>query len=91
MTGPLSANFFAMLRAHSIVFTERLVGGIKPLVVFSMGSQEYSEMKEEIAKQIADNLPLIMPHSYEYTTEALDMETTIRERMQKLSYAEFEG
>ena len=45
----------------------------------------------EIAKQIADNLPSIMPHSYEYTTEALDMETTIRERMQKLSYAEFEG
>ena len=91
LTGPLSPNFFAMLRAHSIVFTERLVGGIKPLIVFRMGSQEYSEMKEEIAKQIADNLPSIMPHSYEYTTEALDMENTIRERMQKLSYAEFEG
>jgi len=91
LTGPLSPNFFAMLRAHSIVFTERLVGGIKPLIVFRMGSQEYSEMKEEIAKQIADNLPSIMPHSYEYTTKALDMENTIRERMQKLSYAEFEG
>jgi hypothetical protein len=56
-----------------------------------MGSQKFSEMKEEIAKQIADNLPSIMPHSYKYTTDALDMENTIREKMQNLSYPEFEG
>lgn len=91
LTGPLSPNFFAMLRAHSIVFTEKLVGGMKPFAVTAMGSEQFSGMKEEIAKQIADNLPAIMPHSYQYTTEALDMETTIRERMQKLSYPEFEG
>ena len=48
-------------------------------------------MKEEIAKKIAENLPAIMPHSYQYTTDALDMENTIREKMQRLSYAEFEG
>ena len=48
-------------------------------------------MKEEIAMKIAEKLPEIMPHSYQYTTEALDMENTIRERMQKLSYPEFEG
>eukprot|EP00571_Detonula_confervacea_P002872 CAMPEP_0172330060 /NCGR_PEP_ID=MMETSP1058-20130122/61205_1 /TAXON_ID=83371 /ORGANISM="Detonula confervacea, Strain CCMP 353" /LENGTH=414 /DNA_ID=CAMNT_0013047259 /DNA_START=141 /DNA_END=1385 /DNA_ORIENTATION=+ len=91
LTGPLSPNFFAMLRAHAIVFTEKLVGGMKPFAITAMGSQQFSEMKEEIAKQIADNLPSIMPHSYEYTTEALDMENTIRDRMQKLSYPEFEG
>ena len=91
LTGPLSQNFYAMLRAHSIVFTEKLVGGLKPLAVTSMGSTKFSEMKEEIAKMIAANLPVIMPHSYQYTTEALDMERTIRERMQKLSYPEFEG
>jgi hypothetical protein len=56
-----------------------------------MGSQQFSEMKEEIAQKIADKLPSVMPHSYEYTTEALDMEATIRERMQKLPYPEFEG
>lgn len=61
------------------------------MAVTAMGSQQFSEMKEEIAKKIAENLPIIMPHSYQYTTEALDMENTIRERMQKLSYPEFEG
>eukprot|EP00804_Cyclotella_cryptica_P018302 CCRYP_017667-RA/>CCRYP_017667-RA protein AED:0.06 eAED:0.06 QI:166/1/0.8/1/0.5/0.4/5/1199/414 len=91
LTGPLSPNFYAMLRAHSIVFTEKLVGGMKPLAITAMGSRQFSEMKEEIAKKIAENLPAIMPHSYEYTTDALDMENTIREKMQGLSYAEFEG
>jgi uncharacterized membrane protein YheB (UPF0754 family) len=91
LTGPRSKNFFAMLRAHSIVFTEKLVGGLKPFAVTAMGSNQFSEMKEEIARQIADKLPEIMPHSYQYTTEALDMERTIREKMQKLSYTEFEG
>ena len=91
LTGPLSKNFFAMLRAHSILFTEKLMGGMKPFAVSAMGSQKFSEMKEEIAKQIANNLPSIMPHSYQYTTDALDMERTIREKMQQLSYLEFEG
>lgn len=91
LTGPKSKNFFAMLRAHSIVFTEKLVGGMKPLTIAAMGSQQYTEMKEEIATKIAEKIPSVMPHSYEYTTEALDMENTIRERMQKLSYPEFEG
>jgi uncharacterized membrane protein YheB (UPF0754 family) len=91
LTGPLSPNFFAMLRAHSIVFTEKLVGGMKPFAITAMGSKRFAEMKEEIAKKIAENLPSIMPHSYQYTTDALDMERTIRERMQSLSYAEFEG
>ena len=91
LNGPLSHNFYAMLRAHSIVFTEKLVGGMKPIAVTAMGSQQFSEMKEEIARKIAENLPIIMPHSYEYTTEALDMENTICSRMQKLSYPDFEG
>jgi uncharacterized membrane protein YheB (UPF0754 family) len=91
LTGPLSSNFYAMLRAHSIVFTEKLVGGMKPFAITAMGSKQFAEMKEEIARKIAENLPIIMPHSYQYTTDALDMENTIREKMQQLSYAEFEG
>eukprot|EP00578_Thalassiosira_sp_NH16_P005243 CAMPEP_0181138360 /NCGR_PEP_ID=MMETSP1071-20121207/34204_1 /TAXON_ID=35127 /ORGANISM="Thalassiosira sp., Strain NH16" /LENGTH=373 /DNA_ID=CAMNT_0023225189 /DNA_START=206 /DNA_END=1327 /DNA_ORIENTATION=+ len=91
LNGPLSQNFFAMLRAHSIVFTEKLVGGMKPFAVTALGSGQFSEMKEEIARKIADSLPAMMPHSYQYTTEALDMENTIRVKMSALSYPEFEG
>eukprot|EP00568_Trieres_chinensis_P014596 CAMPEP_0183329326 /NCGR_PEP_ID=MMETSP0160_2-20130417/84737_1 /TAXON_ID=2839 ORGANISM="Odontella Sinensis, Strain Grunow 1884" /NCGR_SAMPLE_ID=MMETSP0160_2 /ASSEMBLY_ACC=CAM_ASM_000250 /LENGTH=409 /DNA_ID=CAMNT_0025497515 /DNA_START=34 /DNA_END=1263 /DNA_ORIENTATION=+ len=91
LTGPLSPNFYAMLRAHSIVFTEDMVGKLKPVAVAAMGAAKFSRMKEDIAAKIAERLPTIIDQSYEYMTEALDMERTIREKMQELSPAEFEG
>mmetsp|Transcript_15232 Transcript_15232/g.30763 ORF Transcript_15232/g.30763 Transcript_15232/m.30763 type:complete len:408 (+) Transcript_15232:465-1688(+) len=91
LTGPLRKNFFAMLRAHSIVFTERLIGGLKPVAVASMGGQRFAEMKEDIATKICEKLPTIIDQSYEYMTEALDMENTIREKMKALTPEEFEG
>jgi uncharacterized membrane protein YheB (UPF0754 family) len=91
LTGPLHKNFFAMLRAHSIVFTEKMIGGLKPFAVAAMGGEQFAKMKEDIATKISEKLPTIIDQSYEYMTEALDMETTIREKMKELSSEEFEG
>ena len=91
LTGPLHKNFFAMLRAHSIVFTENMVGGLKPIAIAALGAQKFAMMKEDIAAKIAVKLPTIIDQSYEYMTEALDMERTIREKMSALSPADFEG
>jgi uncharacterized membrane protein YheB (UPF0754 family) len=90
-TGPLSSNFFAMLRAHTLVFTEKLVSEIQPLAVAAMGAEQFAQMKEDIAQHVIDKLPDIIDQSYEYTQEALDMETTLREKMQELPPVEFEG
>jgi len=91
LTGPLSMNFYAMLRAHTIVFTENMIGGLKPVAIAAMGAKTFARMKEDIATKIAQKLPTIIDQSYEYMTEALDMENTIREKMQALSFSEFEG
>ena len=80
-----------MLRAHSIVFTEKIVGGLKPLVITVMGGKQFAQMKEDIATEIAEKLPGIMPYSYQYTTEALDVENTLAGRMKLCTYEEFEG
>lgn len=90
-TGPLSSNFFAMLRAHTLVFTEKMVAEIKPIAVASLGAERFARMKEDIAQKVIDKLPSIIDRSYEYTQEALDMEKTVRDKMQELSTAEFEG
>jgi uncharacterized membrane protein YheB (UPF0754 family) len=90
-TGPLSANFFAMLRAHTLVFTEKLVAEIKPLAVAAMGAEKFARMKEDIAQKVIDNLPSIIDQSYEYSQEAMDMENEIRTKMQALPATEFEG
>jgi uncharacterized membrane protein YheB (UPF0754 family) len=90
-TGPLSANFFAMLRAHTLVFTEKLVAEIKPLAVAAMGAEKFARMKEDIAQKVIDKLPGIIDQSYEYSQEAMDMENEIRTKMQALPAPEFEG
>lgn len=90
LTGPKHQNFFAMLRAHSIVFTENMVGGLRSVAITAMGPARFAAMKEDIATKVMEKLPTIIDQSYEYTTQALDMENTIRERMQKLSKQEFE-
>lgn len=90
-SGPLSSNFYAMLRAHTLVFTDKLVAEIKPLAIAAMGAETFARMKEDIAQKVIDNLPTVIDNSYEYTQEALDMESTIRTKMQALAPDEFEG
>jgi uncharacterized membrane protein YheB (UPF0754 family) len=89
--GPLSSNFYAMLRAHTLVFTDKLVAEIKPLAVAAMGAEKFARMKEDIAQKVIDRLPDIIDNSYEYAEEALDMENTVATKMQELSASEFEG
>jgi uncharacterized membrane protein YheB (UPF0754 family) len=89
--GRLSKNFFAMLRAHTLVFTDKLVVEIEPLAIAAMGAEKFNQMKEDIAQKVMENIPKIIDSSYEYTQEALDMENTIREKMKALPPEEFEG
>ena len=89
--GPLKGNFYSMLRAHSIVFTEKLIGSLRPIAIAAMGAAKFSMMKEDIASKVIEKLPSIIDQSYEYTAEALNIETTLREEMKKLPPLEFEG
>eukprot|EP00592_Proboscia_alata_P012967 CAMPEP_0194385048 /NCGR_PEP_ID=MMETSP0174-20130528/77834_1 /TAXON_ID=216777 /ORGANISM="Proboscia alata, Strain PI-D3" /LENGTH=347 /DNA_ID=CAMNT_0039172799 /DNA_START=262 /DNA_END=1305 /DNA_ORIENTATION=+ len=90
LNGPKRQNFFAMLRAHSIVFTENMVGGLRPVAITAMGPARFAAMKEDIATKIMEKLPTIIDQSYEYSTYALDMENTLCAKMQSLSKKEFE-
>jgi uncharacterized membrane protein YheB (UPF0754 family) len=89
--GRLSKNFFAMLRAHTLVFTGKLVAEIEPLAIAAMGAEKFLQMKEDIAQKVIEKLPSVIDASYEYTQEALGMEKTIATKMGELPAAEFEG
>lgn len=91
LTGPNRKKFQMLLRNHSLIFTEKLIGGLRPLALTVMGTEKFALMKEDIATKVILKLPDIIGMSYDYTTEALDLENTIRTTMQKLSPEEFEG
>lgn len=91
LKGPNRGKFQALLRAHSIVFTEQLIGGLRPFALAAMGSEGFAKMKEEVAQKVIEKMPTIIPLTYEYTTAALDLENTIRQRMEELSSKDFEA
>lgn len=91
LTGPKKDNFFDLLRAHTLIFTENMAGGLKPVVVAGVGAEQFTKMKDEIALRTMEELPKNIHYSYEYSTKALDMERTIAKAMKGLSSAEFEG
>jgi uncharacterized membrane protein YheB (UPF0754 family) len=88
--GPLAANFNAMLRAHSLVFVEKLIAEVKPMAIAAMGAANFGKMKEAMAQKVIEYLPTIIDQSYEYSQTAMDMETEIREKMAMLPSKEFE-
>jgi len=89
--GPLSYNFYAILRANTLVFIDTQFADIAPLAVAAMGAKKFAQMKEDVVKEVAHAMPLIISNSYEYTEKAMDMEATVRQKMQELTPAEFEG
>mmetsp|Transcript_24240 Transcript_24240/g.67150 ORF Transcript_24240/g.67150 Transcript_24240/m.67150 type:complete len:410 (+) Transcript_24240:124-1353(+) len=88
--GSRMTNFTAMLRAHTLVFTDKLVVEVEPLAVAAMGSERFLQMKEDIARKVTEKIPDVIDSSYEYTQKALDMENTIRVKMAALPPEEFE-
>ena len=89
--GPLSGNFYAMLRAHTLVFTDKMTAELKPLAIAAMGAEQFAAMKEAIAQKVLEEIPNIIDQSYEYTTGALAIEEEMKTKMKGLSPAEFEG
>jgi hypothetical protein len=89
--GSLSSNFYAMLRAHTLVFTDKMTAELKPLAIAAMGAEKFAAMKEAIAQKVLAEIPNIIDQSYEYTTDALGIEKEMKTKMSDLSPVDFEG
>lgn len=73
--GNKAKNFTAMLRAHTLVFADKLVAEIEPLAVAAMGSDEFLQMNEDIAWKVTQKIPDVIDTSYEYTTKVRNYKT----------------
>ncbi len=91
LNGPNRVNFQTLLRAHCIVFTEKIIGGLRPFAIATLGQDGFAIMKEDVAEKVIESMPSIIPLTYDYTTKALNLENTIRKSMQNLPSEEFEA
>lgn len=91
LNGPLSDRVFAMVRREVQAALDRNTGLAKPLVVMTVGSSRYNEMKKTITSKVMDRLPATMSYLEDYARESMDVRNLLIEKMQGLDELQFEA
>lgn len=58
LEGPRQENFNKMCVKHTHRFVDLMAGSLRPLVQHMMGEEEFTALKDDIAKQMIENLPM---------------------------------
>jgi uncharacterized membrane protein YheB (UPF0754 family) len=90
LTGPRSDRLITMVQRHVGKVVDENVGLAKPLVVLSIGSAAYQELRRDIAERGIAAVSTTLEPALGYAQEAL-VEHTIVDAMLKLSPMEYEG
>jgi uncharacterized membrane protein YheB (UPF0754 family) len=91
LKGPLSDRVFNSIRKQVQGAMDRGTGLAKPLVVVTVGSARYQEMKRSIATKVMGRLPDTMTYIEDYARDAMDVRNLLIEKMQQLDEAQFEA
>jgi hypothetical protein len=89
--GETSDQLVNILHGHVKRSIDEQAGLSKNLYQIFAGTKKYDQLKEMAANRFVESLPLSIHRTFEYTEEAIDLETTMREKMMDLSAVEFEG
>ncbi|MAA76158.1 MAG: DUF445 domain-containing protein [Salinisphaeraceae bacterium] len=91
LKGPYSDKVFAMIGRHVQRAIDEQTSFAKPFVTFTVGTQNYIQMKQSAVERIIDHMPDALHHIEDYADDALDLQNTLTTRLQGLSPEEFEG
>lgn len=91
LRGPLSDRLYDLVQKEIRAAVDEEAGFARPLVVMAVGSQKYIDMKRDVAAKVTERLPEALKHVKSYAFEAMDVENTLKSKMQQLSVDEYEG
>ncbi|MBE1466035.1 uncharacterized membrane protein YheB (UPF0754 family) [Kibdelosporangium phytohabitans] len=91
LTGPKSDKLFLLVQREVQRAIDTQVSLVKPLVVLTVGSRRYQEMKKRAAARAIELLPTTVKHVEDYASNALDVRNTIITQMQQLTPIQYEG
>ncbi|RZS43480.1 uncharacterized membrane protein YheB (UPF0754 family) [Herbihabitans rhizosphaerae] len=89
LTGPKSDRLIALVQKEVQRTIDRQAGIAKPLVVLAVGGRRYREMKQAAVTKVIETAPDAAESMFEYTEKALDIKSTIREKMRELTPTQF--
>lgn len=91
LRGPLSDRVFAMIRRHVQEALDRTTGVARPIVVVTVGTSRYQDMKRTIAAMVMERLPETMTYVEDYARETMDVRSLLIDKMQRLDAQQFEA
>jgi uncharacterized membrane protein YheB (UPF0754 family) len=91
LRGPLSDRVFAMVRKQVQAALDRNTGLAKPLVVMTVGTSRYQEMKKSITAKVMVRMPDTMAYIEDYARESMDVRNLLIQKMQALDELQFEA
>jgi len=91
LKGPGSDKLFALVAKEVEEAVDAQTGIARPLVVFTVGTQRYRELKDTVVNLILERLPETLHEAQDYAASAIDLENTIIEKMNQLTPEEYES
>lgn len=89
--GPLSDRLFAIIERHVRSGVDLFQGVSRSLVQLTLGREGLARAKARVGEQIMQRAIDPLKHVERYAEEAMDIENTIRTKLQALPPEEFEG
>ncbi|MGB9225440.1 DUF445 domain-containing protein [Mycobacterium sp.] len=91
LKGPGSDKLFALVAKEVEEAVDAQTGIARPLVVFTVGTRRYRELKDTVVNLILERLPETLHEAGDYAASAIDLENTIIEKMNQLTPEEYES
>ena len=89
ISGPASDRLMNLIQTHIKRAVDSVAGNTKSLLLLTQGTHKYLSIKRMIAQRFTEELPRSLRHVFDYAEEALDIEDTLRAKMQGLGPVEF--
>jgi len=90
VAGPSAEKMYQLVDKHVANSMEEQAAFYKPMFLLSIGAETWVDFRTGICTEFRQRLPLLLERITKYTQETLQLEDTIRDRMEKLSAPEFE-
>lgn len=91
LNGPLSDQLFKLVERHVSELIDEQAGVVKPVIVYSVGGQEYRRIKQDVAERLKAHLPYALLAVEGYAEKAMDIRATLVEKLKLMTPEEFEG
>ena len=91
LKGPGSDKLFSLVARQVEEAIDKQTGIARPLVVFTVGTQRYRDLKDTVVNMVLERLPSTLHEAQDYALNALALEKTIIEKMNLLTPEQYES